>query len=94
MFILPGQQLGSLQYSPLQFLKSVDVQGIEGQSSVYPFSFGSSDEQLDIVIGQSIVTLTPVDGTMFSRAISVPTGWSVSNMPSDAQAYTFIRPVF
>lgn len=90
----PGQQLGSLQNSPLQFLKNVDVQDIEGQSSVFPFSFGSSGEQLDVVIDQSIVTLTPVDGTMFSRAISVPTGWSVSNMPSDAQAYTFIRPVF
>jgi hypothetical protein len=90
----PGQQLGPLQNSPLQFLKPVDVQGIEGQSSVYPFSFGSSNEQLDVVIGQNIVTLTPVDGTMFSRAISVPTGWTVSNLPSDAQAYTFIRPVF
>jgi hypothetical protein len=80
--------------SPFQFLQESPIQDAGGQPGTYIFVFGNVSEQTQIVIGGSTTTLAPRDGTLFSTAITLPSGWSLGSAPSDLKTYTFVRPVY
>jgi hypothetical protein len=94
--VIPPDQdrLGSIQHSPLQFLKEVPIQETIGISDTYIYSFGNASEQMQVNEAGTPLVFTPIDETPFSRAVVLGDSWSLVSAPIDLKAYTLIRPVF
>jgi hypothetical protein len=90
--LVPGQPI--MQHSPLQFLQAIPLENAAGAAGVYVFEFAATSDQLQATILGNPVTLTPVDGTLFSKAFGAPDGWTLDLAPPGLKAYTFVRPVF
>ena len=81
--------------SPFQFLQESPIQSVVGQPGTYVISFGADSEQEELSSASGTPTnLAPRDGTLFSTAVILQSGWSVISAPDDFRIYTFVRPVF
>src|SRR5260370_33041112 len=83
------------QNSPLPFLQKASIQDIDGHAGVYLFAFGNPSEQMQFSPepGSQLI-LTPMDSTLFSRAVTEVDGWTLDYAPSDVTSYIVVRPVY
>lgn len=90
----------SVVHDPRQFLIPFPSSSANPHG-YYLFGFGDPSESLAIqnpagpYTSQSgLITVTPQQTTLWSKAYTLNDGWFVGSAPADAQAFTFRRPMF
>ena len=79
---------------PDPFLMAQDASAVAGLSGTYLVKFQNSTDTLTVHSGSTDIILSPLDGTKWSRAITLDSGWSIGSSAPGAQLYTFKRIVY
>jgi hypothetical protein len=90
---LTNPAFGPQPNPPDPFLMAEDVSAVVGVSGTYQVKFQSTDT-LTVYSGSTDIILSPLDGTKWSRAITLDSGWSIGSSAPGAQLYTFKRIVY
>ena len=92
---LEQEIFGPQPNSPFEFLQEVPVEIAIGQPGIYLFSFGDASEQAKIILqAGAVMTISPLNGTLFSGASGLDAGWQFDPAPGDLKAYTFRHLIF
>jgi hypothetical protein len=76
------------------FLMAQDVSTVLGTSGTYLAKFQNSADTLTVRSGGNDITLLPLDGTKWSRAVNLDSGWTIQSSSPGVQLYTFKRIIY
>jgi len=91
---LANPVFGPQPNAPDPFLMVQDVSTVLGVSGTYLVRFQSSTDTMTFRSGSTDITLSPLDGTKWSRAVSLESGWTIRSSAAGAQVYMFKRVIY
>jgi len=87
--------VGGIPNSPAPFMTAHTQAGSAGVAGLWLFGFSKSTDSLTISdpsLGN--VVLTPLSGTLYSKALFLKAGWTYKSTPTGLQNYTINRYVY
>jgi hypothetical protein len=89
-----GSPFGPQQNPAEPFLNLEGLATDQGRQGVYLFHFQTATDTLDIYSGAATVHMTPINGTLWSKAINLPNEWVTLAVPAGVEIYEFRRVMF